>query len=285
MRRLRSLSDLAPLHNPPALSMIASTKKQLPRATHYAVFDTAFHRDLPFGQQQYALPKRGKKPEYQRFGFHGISVSSAARQLAQLHQGVIPDNVLVCHLGSGASITALKGGKSIATSMGYTPLAGIPMMTRPGDMDPGVVLDMVARSKQRTTSKAVDRTAQVLNKECGMKALCGTSDMRVLVEKAEQKGGKYAEALEYYIEHVVMTMGSYLTLLGGLDSIVFTGKIGMGSSQIRARILDKLAFLGVRYEPLLNMKNVPSLAIQSETSPEIWILDPKEEWQMMYEVL
>ncbi len=241
-RAIAEYAKLAPLHNPPALAGIAAVHKVLGAVPQIAVFDTAFHATLPEEASSYALPKEWREEGVRRYGFHGISVENATLRAAKLlGRPVGQTNLIVCHLGNGASITAVQNGKSRDTSMGMTPLAGITMGTRPGDVDVGVVFHLL---KQGLTIEQIERD---LNNRSGLLGLSGglSNDVRELLA-AEAKGDPHAKlALEKYTEDITEQIGAFLAKLrGDVHAIVFTGGVGENSSIIRERIVSHLNAFG-----------------------------------------
>lgn len=262
---IRELSDLAPLHNPRALEIIEQARSTWPDVPVVAVFDTAFHQSLPQVAATYAVP-----PELgvRRFGFHGISYSYlATRVQARRH--------VACHLGNGASVCALLDGRSVDTSMGFTPIEGLVMGTRSGDLDPGVILYLLRRG---TSAGELDA---LLNEHSGLAAVSGTSaDMREL-ERAAAGGDARAElAIELFCYRATKYIGAYAAVLGGLDALTFTAGIGEHSSTIRARICQRLAFLGVELAEELNAASGDSDRRISRGAVEVWVVPANEELQM-----
>lgn len=226
MKELGGLNRLAPLHNPYNLLGIKVSQKELPSASQFAVFDTGFYKDLLKVSKNYPLPS---KIGFQRFGFHGISHEYAARQASKGKFEKL--KIITCHLGGGSSVTAIDKGKAIDTSMGFTPLGGVAMMTRPGDLDPGVVLELVDKLGQEKAKK-------VLNHESGLKGICGEGDMLRILEKIKKGDKKTKLALDVFVYSIQKFIGSYFALLGGCDLLVFTGTIGWGSEKIRREIFN-----------------------------------------------
>jgi acetate kinase len=246
---------LAPLHNPPALHGIAAARKLLGAdVPQVAVFDTAFHASMPTEASSYALPKDWRDAGVRRFGFHGISVENATKRAAKL-LGRPPSktNLIVCHLGNGASITAVHGGKSRDTSMGMTPLAGIMMGTRPGDVDVGAIFHMAKAGKSLADIEGD------LNKKSGLLGLSDglSNDVRELLA-AEEAGDPHAKlALDKYVEDIVEQTGAFLAKLSGdVDAIVFTGGVGANSAVMRKRIMDHFKAFGFRLDPKKNAARV-----------------------------
>jgi len=237
LEKLVAATQFAPIHIPAAVALIRETEKLLPEAKQYACFDTAFHSTMPEKARHYPLPQRLYDMGIERYGFHGLSYESVVTRLGPS----LPQRVVCAHLGSGASLVALRNGKSIDTSMGMTPVGGIPMATRSGDFDPGVVLFLM-----RTEQLSADQLESLLNHDSGLGALSGgESDMR-LIEQCVARGDPRARlAIEVFSHAVRKMIGAYAAELGGLDLLVFTGGIGEHSSAVRDWICDDLDFLGV----------------------------------------
>jgi acetate kinase len=237
LEKLVAATQFAPIHIPAAVNLIRETEKLLPNAQQYACFDTAFHSTMPEKARHFPLPQRLYDMGIERYGFHGLSYESVVTRLG----ASIPERVVCAHLGSGASLVALQSGKSIDTSMGMTPVGGIPMATRSGDFDPGVVLYLM-----RTEELSADQLESLLNHDSGLGALSGgESDMRLL-EQCVAKGDPKAQlAIEVFALAVRKMIGAYAAELGGLDLLVFTGGIGEHSAAVRDWICDGLDFLGV----------------------------------------
>lgn len=239
VKAIEDLSSLAPLHNPAAVLGIRAVQKALPNVAQTAVFDTAFHQTMPKEAFLYGLPlEQYTKHQIRRYGMHGTSHRYIAQEVAK----IIGENskVVVCHLGNGASLSAIKDGKCIDTSMGFTPLAGIIMGTRSGDVDPYIPLHIM-----KEQGLSIDEVNTLLNKQSGMLGLTGFSDMRD-VEAAYLKGEKNAVVgMQAYVYNIVKFIGSYIAALGGIDAIVFTAGIGENSPIIRKLVLDRLSYLGI----------------------------------------
>ena len=247
---IRALGELAPLHNPVAADVIAACRTALPDAAHVAVFDTAFHRTLPPVAYTYAIPHEltlGETP-LRRYGFHGIAHQSVCHQLQTTLGGSSETlKFITCHLGNGASVCAINGGKSVDTSMGLTPLEGLVMGTRSGDVDPGLLIYLLQQGK---TAAELD---DLLNHESGLKGISGlTSDVRDL-EKAAAGGDANAQlAVNVFAYRVAKYIGAYAVALGGADALAFSGGIGEHSAAMRARIVARLAVLSVALDPAAN---------------------------------
>jgi acetate kinase len=237
LEKLIAATQFAPIHIPAAVTLIRETEKLLPEARQYACFDTAFHSTMPEKARHFPLPQRLYDLGIERYGFHGLSYESVVTRLG----ASLPERVVCAHLGSGASLVALRNGKSIDTSMGMTPVGGIPMATRSGDFDPGVVLYLM-----RTEQLSADQLESLLNHDSGLGALSGgESDMRLLEQCAAGGDGKAQLAIAVFAHAVRKMIGAYAAELGGLDLLVFTGGIGEHSASVRDWICDGLGFLGV----------------------------------------
>jgi acetate kinase len=243
------VSELAPLHNPPNLTGIRETINLLGNKPQVAVFDTAFHQTLPPAAYLYGIPRElYDKYRIRRYGFHGTSHRYVAGEaLNILKRSVENTNIISCHLGNGASITAVKQGKSIDTSMGFTPLEGLVMGTRSGDIDPAVLLYLLKRGY---TGDALDG---LLNKKSGMLGLSGISNDMRDIEKAAKEGNKNAqEALDVYAYRIRKYIGAYAANLTKTDALIFTGGIGQNSISTRAQICQSLEALGIFLDPQKN---------------------------------
>jgi acetate kinase len=236
--QLEGLIELAPLHNTPAVAAIAEARRVLPDAKHVAVFDTAFHRTLPDVASTYALPERFRARGIRRYGFHGLSVAWSASQVP------VP-RLAVCHLGGGASVTAVRDGKSVDTTMGFTPLEGVPMATRAGSVDPGVLLHLLRHDV------SLDELGDALEHESGLTALGGTGDVKTL-EQDPSSGAQLALAVYSY--RIAQAVAAMAVALGGIDALVFTAGVGERSARVRADVCRRLAFLGVELDAGANAR-------------------------------
>jgi acetate kinase len=243
--RLERFVPLAPLHQPNNLAPIRSIRGRFPDLPQVACFDTAFHRGHSAVSDHYAIPDRLYEEGVRRYGFHGLSYEFVAQSLPQVAPAIAAGRVIVAHLGSGASMCALSAGRSIESTMGFTALDGLPMGTRPGQTDPGVVLYLI--DQKRMSAAAVQK---LLYNECGLKGLSGISnDVRELETSADPKA---AFALDYFAYRIGLHAGMLAAALGGLDGFVFTAGIGENSPSMRARIAKHLAWLGVEIDPIAN---------------------------------
>ncbi|PZU48694.1 MAG: acetate kinase [Microbacterium sp.] len=263
------LSVLAPLHNPGAVQGIRAARAAFPDLPHVAVFDTAFHQTLPPAACTYAIDNAlARKHRIRRYGFHGTShkfVSEAAaaylgRPLRDLKQ-------LVLHLGNGASITAVDGGHSVETSMGLTPLEGLVMGTRSGDIDPSVLL-VLARREELSPSEL----DEFLNKRSGLLGLAGVSDMRDIEDRRAAGNGAAMLAFDVYIHRLRAYIGAYIAQLGGVDVISFTAGVGENSSLVRAEALATLGFLGITLDPARNAERRRDTRVISTDDSAVTVL-------------
>lgn len=229
LSELERLNYLAPLHNPFNILGIKACQKNFkgPRGCpkQFAVFDTEFFADLPEKSSLYALPENiSRELSLRRYGFHGISHQFVAQKASEtLKKPLEALKIITCHLGGGASISAIKNGKAIDTSMGFTPMDGLVMMTRPGSIDPGIILEIVKKVSLKTAD-------EILNKQSGIKGICGQGDMLRVLDKIKSGDKKAKLALEVFIYSIQKYIGAYFAILGGCDALVFTGTIGSGTS-------------------------------------------------------
>jgi acetate kinase len=237
--QLAELERLAPLHNPPAIQAIRAARELFANIPHVAIFDTAFHTTLPARAREYALPADIRSRfGIRRFGFHGISHGDvAARVATQLGKAPRELRVISCHLGSGASIAAIEYGRSVETSMGMTPLEGLVMGTRAGDLDPGIVCELAGEL-------GADALGALLNRGAGLQGLTGTGDLREIERRAGDGDEECRLAISLYSHRIRKYLGAYATVMGGVDTIAFTGGVGEHSALVRHRCLQRLGFLG-----------------------------------------
>ncbi len=249
METIRAQIPLAPLHNPANLIGIEVAMEHFSAVPHVAVFDTAFHHSIPPHAHHYAIPHDLYTTHHvRRYGFHGTSHVYVAKQAARhLGRPLESLNLIVLHLGNGASITAIERGKSIDTSMGLTPLEGLIMGTRSGDLDPAIVFFLA-----RATGRSNDALESLLNKESGLKGICGANDMREILRRADEGDERAALAIEMYAYRLKKYIGAYYAALGRVDGIVFTAGIGENAAAIRARACGGLSALGIAVDPRKN---------------------------------
>lgn len=240
LEKIESIAPLAPLHNPANIKGIKICRKLMPDKKNIAVFDTSFHQSLSEEKFMYALPYEDyKKYQIRKYGFHGTSVRYIVKKLEELEPNL--KNVIVCHVGNGVSVTAVKDGKSFDTSMGFTPLAGIPMGTRSGDIDPSI-LEYLGKVRNLTDAQVLE----YINKNSGMLGICGYSDNRDILLEID-RGNKLAKlAFDIFCNRIARCIGEYYVELGGLDAIVFTAGIGENSPETREEVCDRLECLGVK---------------------------------------
>jgi acetate kinase len=260
---IRALEPIAPLHNAPALRAIDQARRALPEVPHVAVFDTAFHATLDDVAAVYAVPRVWRDWGVRRYGFHGLSVAWSTERAPDV-LGVPAERarLVVCHLGGGSSITAVRGGRSVDTTMGFSPLEGVPMTTRSGSVDPGVLLFV-----QREHGLDPDELERVLNHESGLKALTGGSGDMIELEKRVRDGDADASlALDVFSHRVAGAVAAMAVAAGGLDALVFTAGIGEGSSMVRERVCALLAFLDVQPDAERNATAAPDCDIAADES-------------------
>ncbi len=280
---LRAAIHYAPLHIPAALTLIDTTSKLYPQIPAFACFDTAFHTTMPPEAFTYAIPARFRNEGVRRYGFHGLSYESIVAALATS----LPARLVVAHLGNGASLCAIANGRSVDTSMGLTPTGGIPMSSRSGDLDPGVVL-FLARSGlnegARSGSNGIDDLESVLNHESGFRGLSdGISDLRELTAAAGQGSATAHLAIAIFCRAIAKTVASYASVLGGLDCLVFTGGIGEHSALVREQVSRQLAFLGVAIDDEANQRHAAT--ISQQTSPiKVQIIPADEDGRIAHHV-
>ncbi|WP_163653359.1 acetate kinase [Listeria sp. PSOL-1] len=276
---IEALSELAPLHNPANVTGIRAFRKVLPDVISVAVFDTAFHQTMSPKSFLYSLPYHYYK-DYgiRKYGFHGTSHKYVSERAAELlGQPIEKLRLVTCHLGNGASIAAIEGGKSIDTSMGFTPLAGVSMGTRSGNIDPALIPFIMEK-----TGKTAEQVLDVLNKESGMLGVSGiSSDLRDL-EEAASKGNERADlALEVFVDRIHKYIGSYAARMNGVDAIIFTAGIGENSSFIREKVLQGLEFMGVYWDPALNQVHGEEAFLNYPHSPVKVLVVPTNEELMI----
>ncbi len=272
------LSDLAPLHNPANLVGYRAFAKSLPHARHAMVFDTAFHQSMEADIYLYPIPfEYYQNFKIRRYGFHGTSHFFVSRQIAkQMNRNVEDINVITCHLGNGASITAIQGGKSVNTSMGFTPLSGIMMGTRSGDIDPAIITFLM-KKLEKTAEQVID----ILNKKSGMLGVSGLSSDARDIEKAVDDGNPQAILTrKIYANRIAQTIGSYVMQMGSVDAIVYTGGLGENDHGVRADITTRVEkALGIQFDYALNAKSRGKDTKLSlpDSKVEVWMIATNEE--------
>ena len=278
LRYLATITDLAPLHLPAALAGIAAVRLLLPRIPEVACIDTAFHSGMPASASTYAIPEAWRlRHGIRRYGFHGFSHSYAARRAAELLRRPEAElRVVTCHLGSGASLAAVWGGRSVDTTMGFTPLEGLVMATRSGNVDPGALL-WLQRHEGLTEAQLTD----ALDQHSGLEALAGTNDMKELLKKMWAGDEKAKLAFDVYVHRLRSCIAAMAASMDGLDALVFTGGVGENAPAVRAATVSGLHFLGVEIDPTLNANlatdadisaagaKVPTLVIKAREDVEV----------------
>ncbi|WP_085315569.1 acetate/propionate family kinase [Derxia lacustris] len=273
VNRLAQLEPLAPLHQPHNLAGVAAARAAFGRVPQVACFDTAFHRDHPFVNDTFALPRELYDAGVRRYGFHGLSYEYIALRLRESFPMHVAGRVLVAHLGNGASMCAMRDGRSVASTMGFSALDGLPMGTRCGQLDPGVLLYLMQHEGMRP-----EQIAELLYKRSGLKGLSGglSHDMRTL----EAAGTREAdEAIDYFVFRIKREIGGLAAALEGLDAVVFTGGIGENSARIRARVLQGMAWLGIELDEARNRAG--DTVISSTRSRVLCLRIPTDEEGMI----
>lgn len=272
LKRLERYVPLAPLHQPNNLAPIRTLLERRPELPQVACFDTAFHRGQSAVADHYAIPERFYVQGVRRYGFHGLSYEYVAERLRTVAPDLAGGRVIVAHLGSGASMCALSDGRSIESTLGFTALDGLPMGTRCGQIDPGVVLYLIAEKRM-----TVETVQDLLYRQSGLKGLSGISnDVRELQENTDPRA---RFAIDYFVYRVGLYAGTLAAALGGLDAFVFTAGIGENSALVRARIAEKLAWLGATLDPAANMAR--KLLISSKESRLALLVVPTDEELMI----
>jgi acetate kinase len=282
LEHLRKLSPLAPLHNPPAIAGIEAARRSLPDVPHVAIFDTAFFSTLPAEAFTYAVPRElAEQHGIRKYGFHGTSHSYVSRQVAEvLGKSYDSFNQIVCHLGNGASVSAIKGGVAVEASMGMTPLAGLVMGTRSGDVDPGLHAFLA-----REVGMSIDEIDSTLNKKSGMLGLCGATDFRDINELIADGDEAATLALAVYTHRLLSYIGSYIAILGGVQAITFTAGVGENNPGLRAAVAQRLQFLGVTLDETANStrSKEPRVISTPDSTIAILVVPTNEELAMARE--
>ncbi|WNB93145.1 acetate kinase [Bacillus sp. NEB1478] len=279
LKEIEEISYLAPLHNPANVVGIKAFKNVLPNVPAVAVFDTAFHQSMPEKSFLYSLPYEYYE-EYgiRKYGFHGTSHKYVTERASELLGRPVEQlRLLSCHLGNGASIAAIEGGKSIDTSMGFTPLAGVTMGTRSGNIDPALIPYIMQK-----TGQSAEEVLNVLNNKSGMLGVSGfSSDLRDIESEAENGNERAELALEVFASRIHKYIGSYAARMAGIDAIIFTAGIGENSTAVRERVLRGLEFMGVYWDPALNQVRGKEAFISYPHSPVKVIVIPTNEEVMI----
>lgn len=280
---LNALCELAPLHNPPSLAVISLAREIYPRIPHVAIFDTAFHRNMRPEAKQYAVPQHWSSDwQIKRYGFHGLSHSYCCKRAADLLRRTSSHfKVIVCHLGHGCSATAVADGRSVDTTMGFTPLEGLMMATRCGSIDAGALL--YVQERHRLTSAELSR---VLNQQSGLLGVSGiSSDMRQILQAAERGDAQAALAVSMFCYRVQQAIGALMVSLEGADALVFTAGIGENSAHVRQRVCDGIRFLGFTIDDQLNARARPDTNVSAAGSPaQVLVIASREDVSMLGEL-
>ena len=282
--KIEELSDLAPLHNPANLTGIKAFHNVLPNVPAVAVFDTAFHQSMPESSFLYSLPYEYYEDfGIRKYGFHGTSHKYVSQRAAEmLGRPEEQVRLISCHLGNGASIAAIEGGKSIDTSMGFTPLAGVAMGTRSGNIDPALIPFIMEK-----TGSTADEVLNILNKKSGMLGVSGfSSDLRDIEQQASEGNERAELALEVFANRIHKYIGSYASRMYGVDAIVFTAGIGENSTLIREKVLQGLEFMGVYWDPARNKVRGKEAFVNYPHSPvKVMIIPTNEEVMIARDVV
>jgi acetate kinase len=273
----------APLHDPAVIVVIKEMMSKFPDVHHYACFDTVFHQTMPEAATTYPVPLKYREQGVRRYGFHGLSCESIVRQLQAEKKTPFPKRMVIAHLGSGCSVTAVVDGRSVDTTMGLTPTGGVVMGTRPGDLDPGLVLYLLRQMQ----GDQVDALEKMLNHDSGMVALSGMpNDMKAVREAVARGDARANLAVEIFTRSVKKAVGSFIALMGGVDAVVFAGGIGEHDAKSREEILNGLEGLGVSINSELNSAKGDALrrlsASQSQTA--VLVVPAKEDWMIAVHV-
>jgi acetate kinase len=269
LQSLEKLVPLAPLHQPNNLAPIRAIRARRPELPQVACFDTSFHRGHTEAAQRFAIPDDLYREGVRRYGFHGLSYEYIAKSLPTAAPAIAGSRVVVAHLGSGASMCAIKGGRSIDSTMGFTALDGLPMGTRSGQIDPGVLLYLLNRNGWDAT-----RLEKFLYQECGLKGLSGVSnDMRDLLASEAPLA---VLAVEYFVYRILLETGALAAAMGGIDGLVFTGGIGENAAPVRSRVCRGLAWLGIDLDEKANAQGGPCISTKG-SRVSAWVIPTDEE--------
>lgn len=276
LEKIEKCNYLAPLHNPANVIGIKACMKIMKDTPNVVVFDTAFHQTMPEEAYLYGIPREYyEKHKIRRYGFHGTSHSYVSKRVAQIMNKPVEElKTIVCHLGNGASICAVDGGKSVDTSMGLTPLAGVMMGTRSGDIDPGI-LEVLAKME----NKDVSEITNILNKKSGVAGLSQvSSDFRDITKAIEEGDTVAKSALDAYIRTVVRFVGAYVAVMNGVDTIVFTAGVGENNSAVRAGVVKHLKYLGVELDEEANkIRGEEKLISTADSKVKVYVVPTNEE--------
>jgi acetate kinase len=273
----------APLHDPAVIEVIKKMMERFPKVEHYACFDTVFHETMPEAATTYAIPVEYRERGVRRYGFHGLSCESIVRQLRAAEGVELPRRMVIAHLGSGCSVTAVVDGRSVDTTMGLTPTGGVVMGTRPGDLDPGLMLYLLREVKGDKVS-ALER---MLNRDSGMVALSGMpNDMKAVREAAGKGDARAKLAVEIFTRSVKKAVGGFMAVMGGVEAVVFAGGIGEHDARSRAEILGGLEGFGILINSELNEAKGDAVTrvSASDSVPMVLVVPAKEDWMIAVHV-
>jgi acetate kinase len=273
LQGIEGLTSLAPLHQPHNLAGVRAAQAAFPNVPQVACFDTAFHRTMPEVHQRFALPDELFQRGIRRYGFHGLSYESITQQLREQHPALAAGRVVIAHLGNGCSMTAVQAGRSVATTMSFSPLDGLTMGTRCGRLDAAVVLHL-----QQQEGLSAEEVSRLLHKGSGLLGLSGlSSDMRELEGAAASGHAGAQRALDHFVEQVLRELAALAAALRGVDALVFTGGIGENAAAIRARLLDGARWLGLRLDAEANLQRAPGRISAVDSSVQALVLRTGEE--------
>jgi acetate kinase len=273
LQGIEVLTSLAPLHQPHNLAGVRAAQAAFPNVPQVACFDTAFHRTMPEVHQRFALPDELFQRGIRRYGFHGLSYESITMQLREQHPALAAGRVVIAHLGNGCSMTAVQAGRSVATTMSFSPLDGLTMGTRCGRLDAAVVLHL-----QQQEGLSAEEVSRLLHKGSGLLGLSGlSSDMRELEAAAASGHAGAQRALDHFVEQVLRELAALAAALRGVDALVFTGGIGENAAAIRARLLDGARWLGLRLDAEANLQRAPGRISTVDSSVQALVLRTGEE--------
>jgi acetate kinase len=285
MKDLEEAVVFAPLHDPAVIEVIREMMERFPEVAHYACFDTVFHETMPAAATTYAIPVEYRERGVRRYGFHGLSCESIVRQLRAEVGLEFPRRMVIAHLGSGCSVTAVMDGRSVDTTMGLTPTGGVVMGTRPGDLDPGLVLYLLRQMEGE--GDRVGALEKMLNHDAGMVALSRMpNDMKAVREAAAGGDAKAKLAVAIFTRSVKKAVGGFMALMGGVDAVVFAGGIGEHDARSRAEIVDGLESFGISINSELNEARGDAVrrVSASDSVPMVLVVPAKEDWMIAVHV-
>jgi acetate kinase len=283
MKDLEEAVEFAPLHDPVVIDVIREMMGRFPDVAHYACFDTVFHQTMPEAATTYPIPVEYRERGVRRYGFHGLSCESIVRQLRSSREIKFPKRMVIAHLGSGCSVTAVVDGCSVDTTMGLTPTGGVVMGTRPGDLDPGLVIYLL-RQMDGDAAAALEK---ILNHDAGIVALSEmANDMKAVREAVAKGDAKASLAVEVFTRSVKKAVGGFVALMGGVDAVVFAGGIGENDARSRAEILEGLESLGISMNSALNEAkgDAARLLSASDSVTQVYVVPAKEDWMIAVHV-